>query len=335
MSSSSLERAASRLAARRVRVLAAIHTAEQTARLVEAASGGGPLPTESAADRDRHWVSEEVALILRVAAVTAQEQLLQAHHLVCRLPETVALLEAGELHPWQAQKLSDAVLTLTDTQCADVQTRVLAKAAGQSMSAFGRSLTRAVMVAAPKTAEQAHTDALAEQRVEVRPLEHGMALLLAWLPAPDALRIKAAITTRANVTNAGGSDCRAIDHRRATAFIELIDLGAANPATTDPANPVTTGKRTAPGRPGDRLAWPRCSAVRSPRRVGRVRTDPTRPGPRPRGRPERHLATNRHRPPRQSHRLRPTGLPATRPPRPVHPGPRPRPAHSRTATAKP
>ncbi len=247
-------------------MLAAIHTAEQAARLVEAACGGGPVASESAAERDRHWVSEEVALILRVGAVFAQEQLLQAHQLVCRLPETVALLEAGELHPWQAQKLSDAVITLTDEQCAEVQTRVLVKAAGQSMAAFSRSLSRAVMVAAPRTAEQAHTEALSEQRVEVRPLEHGMALLLAWLPAPDALRIKAAITTRANVTKSGLPDCRAIDHRRATAFIDLIDLGAAadrqpptrRPPTrpTRPTRPPASARRRRFRSPSP---WPPCS----------------------------------------------------------------------------
>ena len=103
---------------------------------------------------------------------------------------------------------------------------MLVAAVDQSIAAFGRSLRRAVMSCAPKTAEQAHTEALSEQRVEVRPLEHGMALLLAWLPAPDALRIKAAIDARATVATAGLQDCRAIDHRRAAAFIELIDLGA-------------------------------------------------------------------------------------------------------------
>jgi hypothetical protein len=171
---------------------------------------------------------------------------------VTRLADTVASLDAGELHPWQAQKLSDVVITLTDEQCADVQTRVLTKAAGQSMAAFSRSLARAVMIAAPKTAEQAHTEALSEQHVEVRTLDHGMALLLAWLPAPDAYRIKASITTRANITRVGLQDCRTIDHQRATAFIELIDLGAdaaaSNMATSGvmASAAAVTPKRSAP-----------------------------------------------------------------------------------------
>ena len=128
-----------------------------------------------------------------------------------------------------------------------MQARVLAKAGGQSMAAFSRSLARAVAVAAPEDGGGSPSEALSEQRVEVRPLDHGMALLLAWLPAPDALRIKAAINTRAKVTKVGLQDCRAIDQRRATAFIELIDLGANSAAAnTYPANAAATAKRSAP-----------------------------------------------------------------------------------------
>jgi Domain of unknown function (DUF222) len=187
-------------------------------------------------DRDRHGVSEEVGLILRVAGVTAQQRLLQADQLVTRLPATVGVLEVGGLHPVQVQRLSDAVITLTDEQCVDVQARMLARvsaAPSMSIAGFARALTRVVIRVAPKTAEQAHTDALAQARVEIRPLDHGMALLLAWLPADDALRIKAAINARAHVTGPAGVDaCQLIDARRAHALTELIELGA----TTDPAS---------------------------------------------------------------------------------------------------
>jgi Domain of unknown function (DUF222)/HNH endonuclease len=251
-----VEQDAARLAARRVRVLAAIHAAEQAQRQVEVASGGGPVGSESVAGRDRHWVSEEVGLILRVAGVTAQERLLHAYQLVTRLPETVELLEGGQLHPFHAQRLSDAVVTLTDEQCAAVQNRVLVAARTQSIAAFGRSLRRAVMACAPKTSEQAHTEALSQQRVEVRPLDDGMALLLAWLPAPEALRIKAAINTHANTTHAnlthqtGPDACHTIDQRRAVAFIDLIDLGAsAAQATTEVATTGAQAAATQPSRP--------------------------------------------------------------------------------------
>jgi len=211
---------------------------------------------ESAVDRDRHWISEEVGLILRVAGVAAQDHLLHAYQLVTRLPETVGALEDGVLHPVQARRLSEAVIGLTDEQCAQVQTRMLTKvaAAGSlSIAQFGRSLKRAVMVAAPKTAEQAHVDALAEARVEVRPLEYGMALLLAWLPAPDAFRVKAAIEARARVTGpaavAGVDECRLIDARRAHALIELVELGASadpavSPKRAGSAIQVTVGLQT-------------------------------------------------------------------------------------------
>ena len=147
-------------------------------------------------DVDKHWTSEEVGLILRISGPNAQARLWEANQLVTRLPETLRCLQAGELHPLQAVRLAEAVLGLTDEQTADVQAQLLAKVAARanvSITSFCRSLKRAVLRAAPKTADEAHADALTEQRVEVRPLEHGMALLLAWLPAPDALRVKAAI----------------------------------------------------------------------------------------------------------------------------------------------
>ena len=246
-----VERDAAAVAARRVRVLAAIHAAEQSARLVEAANGLGPVGSESAVARDRHWISEEVGLILRVAGVTAQDRLLHADQLVTRLPDAVGLLEHGELHPAQAQRLSEAVIALTDEQCAAVQERVLAKvaaAAHLSITGLTRTLKRAVLIAAPRTAERAHEAAVAEQRVELRPLDHGMALILAWLPAPAALRVKAHLDARARVNRATGAallsgeqPCCA-DQRRALALIELIDLGAR--ATTDTDAGVT------PSRPG-------------------------------------------------------------------------------------
>jgi len=240
----SLEAASGRLAARRVRVLAAIHGVEVSQWVAEAGAGGGPVGYESVAGRDRHWVSEEVGLILRVAGVTARDRLLHADQLVTRLPETVAALAVGVLHPLQAQRLSEAVIALTDEQCAQVQERALAKAAAnpsQSVTGFTRTLQRIVMSTVPKTAEQAHTDALAEARVEVCPLDHGMALLLAWLPAPDALRVAAAIHARAHLTgpttgptgSTGPGACQVIDARRAQALVELIDLGAcADPTST-------------------------------------------------------------------------------------------------------
>ena len=249
----SIERAAARLGARRTRVLAAIHAVELAERAAEAASGGRRRP-ESSTERERHWVSEEVALVLRVAGVTAQDRLLHAHQVVTRLADTVRLLESGQAHPVQVQRLSEAVIGLDDSQCAEVQTKMLARIAadpGVSISSFTRSLKRAVMRAAPMTAEQAHADALTGLRVEVRPLDHGIALLMAWLPAPDALRIKAELDDRARAMGSAVSQdpCGLTDVRRAHALIELIDLGASSePAAatrrSTPAVAVTVSLQT-------------------------------------------------------------------------------------------
>ncbi len=242
-----VERESARLAARRIRVLAAIHSAELVARAVEIAAGQGPRSADSSVERERHWVSEEVALVLRVAGVTAQDRLLHAHQMVNRMGDSVRRLEAGEMHPVQVQRLSDAVIALTDEQCAEIQSRMLTRLTtdpGVSISGFTQSLRRVVMRAAPKSAEQAHADALTELRVQVRPLDDGIALLLAWLPAADALRVMNAVDRRATrlggrPANAGDDGCRLADVRRAQALIELIDLGEAS-------DPAVRSARAAP-----------------------------------------------------------------------------------------
>ena len=85
-------------------------------------------------------------------------------------------------------------------------------------------------VACPAEEEKSHTDAVAERRVILTPVEDGMAELWAYLPADDAAAIMAALNAMAYQTIHGlGGDTRTIDQRRADALVEMASCVLADP----------------------------------------------------------------------------------------------------------
>jgi hypothetical protein len=137
------------------------------------------------------------------------------------------------------------VVCLDDQQCADVEARVLLRAADQTSTQFRKSLNRAVMAVAPVAVEQEHAEAVAGRRVEFRPAdEPGMAAVFTLLPAPEAMRLKTAIKRLAMVrrddaeraAEAAGIEAPATTSAayEADALIELGDrwLAHADPSGT-------------------------------------------------------------------------------------------------------
>ncbi len=185
-------------------------------------------------EQGKDWVSEEVALVLRVSARSARDRMITAHELVTRLPETLAMLRAGAMTPVQARLLADAVLGLADGVCSRVQDRVIVRAPVQSNAQFARSLRRALLAEAPVSRDAALAAAVAERRVVITPAHDGMAELWALLPAPEAMRLKTAIwrlgqqrKNRADgsaaLTGQSGDGFVRADQRRADALLELGD----------------------------------------------------------------------------------------------------------------
>jgi Domain of unknown function (DUF222) len=242
--------------------LVAWATSVQLRALAALDAATDPDPVEQLPDPDWHShqrsdrkrsTATELGLVLKIPASYAYDRLSEASVLANRAPRAIELLADGQMSPIQARDLAGALIGLADEACATVLRRVLERAIDDSTGQFRSRLRRAVLAAAPRTAEVEHAAAVADRKVVVRPDEHGTATLWARLPAPEALRIRAAIDERADrYLSADPGDDRTTDQRRADALVELVDCGAnlagmADTAdTADPAEGAARPRRLAP-----------------------------------------------------------------------------------------
>ncbi|PZS32757.1 MAG: hypothetical protein DLM58_09180, partial [Pseudonocardiales bacterium] len=171
-------------------------------------------------ERDKDWVREEVACALKLSFNTAASRLQLAKELTGRLPATLELQHRGQISTHHSRSLAEATMSLDDTATTKVEEAVLAKAPEQTLASFRRSLRRAVLKAAPQSAEERHTKGMAERRVVRMPAdETGMSGIWMLLPDAGATVLMSAIDALARrVTKA---DPRTADQRRADAIIQL------------------------------------------------------------------------------------------------------------------
>ncbi|PZS29028.1 MAG: hypothetical protein DLM59_13580 [Pseudonocardiales bacterium] len=138
-------------------------------------------------EQGKDWVREEVACALRLSFNTAASRLALARELTGRLPATLQLQHRGQISTHHSRSLAEATMSLDESTAAKVEEAVLAKAPEQTLASFRRSLRRAVLKAAPQSAEQRHERGLAERRVVRMPVdEAGMSgiWMLSQTPVP-------------------------------------------------------------------------------------------------------------------------------------------------------
>jgi hypothetical protein len=200
-------------------------------------------------DPDKQWIREDLACALRIPSPSVAGMLADAGALVT-LPATLQLLDEGLISLQHARALTDAVAGLDESTAGRVQAAVLARAPGQTVSAFRSCVTRAVARENPQPAEHRHEQAMTTRRVVFTPVNDGMTELWALLPAPGAAALKAALDLAAASTQPGddrntdprntdprNTDQRNTDQRRADALIELGSL------SIDQANATGSGRR--------------------------------------------------------------------------------------------
>ncbi len=195
----------------------------QEQHLLAAMAGPGD-PPRSLGDPvavEKQYVREEIACVLRLAPSTVNARLHLAGELVRRLPDTLAALERGVIELAYARCLGEAVNALPDAAAMLVEKQVLPAAGGQTLRAFRESVARAVLAVDPRTAEQQHTDALQERRVEARMSLHGMGSVHAELPADAVTAIMTRVQAAADAATTP-DDGRTADQRRADAFVALV-----------------------------------------------------------------------------------------------------------------
>ena len=191
--------------------------------------------------RDKEWAREDVATALRVSPNYAMALLHTATELTTRLPETLQLLEDGEVTTYQARVIAEATAALDATAAAKVQSKALDKAdlyAGQ----FRAAVQRAVIAADPAGAEQRRNRARAGRRVTIGAEPDGMGCLYAALTAENTLAVYRSIDNRAQSYL---DDCRSADQKRADALVELVTgARSADQAAAGPSVQVTVALST-------------------------------------------------------------------------------------------
>lgn len=175
----------------------------------------GLAPTSKTAD---DWAEIDVAAALRLSPVSAARRVEVARQLTGRLRATQRALENGDVTFWYALSLVEAVAELDDDAALGVEQTVLDGAGSMTLARFRARLRRAVIAAAPRSADERHTKAIGDRRVVLTPQPDGMAWLSAFLTAPEAIAAYRAL----NDSVAADEGLDGIDVRRADAFVGAL-----------------------------------------------------------------------------------------------------------------
>jgi hypothetical protein len=184
--------------------------------------------------RDRtaeHWCVEEVGAALRLSGPVARTTLADAEQLATRLPATLTALSDGQVTVAQAKAVTKASYQLPDDLLPAFETRVLRNAEHQSLTNLTRTAHRAVLALDPATSEQKHQQAVEDRQLRITPAEHGMAWLIALLPADQAQAIYTRLDGAARLTPS--DDDRSMDQLRADALINGVLNGIEHGLPTE------------------------------------------------------------------------------------------------------
>lgn len=184
---------------------------------------------DPSADR---WVAEEVGAALRLSPARAMSEVKNATQLHDALPATFDRLAAGELSSAQAKLVTEASYRLPDAAAVGLLDAQAASRCGDmSEPQTRRLLRRQVLRADPAGAERRHTQAVQDRYVRLTEAEDGMALLTAFLPAPQAVacmqRLDHAARQHRQLAGAGAdsgtpADPRTLDQLRADLFTHTL-----------------------------------------------------------------------------------------------------------------
>ena len=230
----------------------------------------------------RRGVPEQVGLARRVSPASASRQLSQARMLVRELPDTLALLQDGEISEFVATVVVNelGVLSAEDRRIADGRIAPQLSGLGPKRA---QALARRIVI---ELDQQAVVDraakARADRRVGCRPAPATMAVLSALLPCEDGVRAYATLRAHADTLKASG-DARSRDQIMADTLVERIT--GQTPAIGGPVEIglVMTGDTVLGGHPDSPTAagQPIGSGGGAERLRSHTRTDrPRHPCPR-------------------------------------------------------
>jgi hypothetical protein len=192
----------------------------------------------AAASLEADFLDCEVAVALALSTPSAARVLSEARMLTRRLPATALALSMGLIGYYQARKLIEYTGELTAAQCALVESRVLAKAAGKAPGKVGELVRREVAKVDPdalaRRQKHAKRSAFLDVAVDSGSGD-GTGHLTGAGPHLDLAQIRTAVEAWARGRKAAG-DPRPLDELRLAA---LVDWSAryltGTPISPDPA----------------------------------------------------------------------------------------------------
>ncbi len=170
---------------------------------------------------DREWARDEVACALRWSPDYAKTRLMQAAHLVAKLPRLLALHEAGRISDAHVRVAAELTYQLDAGVISKVEEKVLGRAPELTVTQFRAALRRTIARLDTRKAEERHVEAKAQRLVHCTPLPDGMAGLWSTHTAADGEAMFARLTELAKQADTA-SDARTMDQRRADALRDLV-----------------------------------------------------------------------------------------------------------------
>jgi uncharacterized protein DUF222 len=199
-------------------------------------------------------LTHEVALALSMPAVSAERLMWLAWDVQARLPETGALLAAGELTCAKAKAVDEAMLLLSDEDAARAEAMIVPELPGKTYGQVAKLAAQAALTVDPEAATRRREEAEQNRcRVQLSREESGAAALSGRdLPTDQTLAAHASVCARAQQYQESGAfpDDTRMDQYRAAAYLDL--LNGISAAARIASGQVVTVTRTAsaddPGR---------------------------------------------------------------------------------------
>jgi Domain of unknown function (DUF222) len=188
---------------------------------VGAAAAASRTARSAALTAVSEWAVDEVMAALALSSAAASQLLAESVTLVGQLPATLAALEAGTIGWTHARMLVEVLAPLTDEARAEVEGRLLAGAAGKTVTQLRIAARRAVLRADAAAAARRLAAAIRDRRVRVYPGEDGMASLAAAMSTPVALACRNALEQYAEACATPGDE-RTKDQRMVDCLADLI-----------------------------------------------------------------------------------------------------------------
>ncbi|ONI81051.1 hypothetical protein ALI144C_21070 [Actinosynnema sp. ALI-1.44] len=165
--------------------------------------------------------SEEIAASSNMSIRVATNRILEAEHIVRRLPETLNALQEGVIDMARTRATYQITKELSDEDALAVEKAVLAQGPHASYQEYRRALRRQAMKVDPEAAERKRKQKLEQRDVVTRKSEDGSAKLVATMLAGEAESAYNVLNHLAHQAKTP-DDTRTLAQRRGDALVDLV-----------------------------------------------------------------------------------------------------------------